>query len=63
MFELMDDVEAFDHLPKPDSWDDVPVTQKRRIAAQVLESVDVAKSTNGRWQPIAERVTITWRRR
>jgi site-specific DNA recombinase len=61
MFELMDDVEAFDYLPKPDSWDDVPVKQKRRIAAQVLDSVKVAKSTNGRWQPITERVQVTWR--
>jgi hypothetical protein len=63
MFELMDDVEAFDYLPKRDSWVAVPVKQKRRIAAQLLESVEVAKSTNGRWQPIAERVTVTWRRR
>jgi hypothetical protein len=41
----------------------VPVKQKRRIAAQVLDSVEVTKSTNGRWQPIAERITVTWRRR
>ena len=61
MFDLMNDVEAFDYLAKPDSWDDVPVKEKRRIAAQVLESVEVAKSTNGRWQPIAERVEVTWR--
>jgi DNA invertase Pin-like site-specific DNA recombinase len=61
MFDLMDDVEAFDYLPKPDSWDDVPVKQKRRIAAQVLTSVKVAKSTNGRWQPIPERVQVAWR--
>jgi DNA invertase Pin-like site-specific DNA recombinase len=61
MFELMNDVEAFDYLPKPDSWDDVPVKEKRRIAAQVLEYVGVAKSTNGRWQPIAERVQVAWR--
>ena len=62
MFELMADVEAFDYLPKPDAWDDIPVKQKRRIAAQVLESVEVTKSTNGRWQPVMERVTVTWRR-
>jgi DNA invertase Pin-like site-specific DNA recombinase len=61
MFDLMDDVEAFDYLPRPDSWTEVPIGQKRRIAAQVLESVEVAKSTNGRWQPIAERVEVVWR--
>jgi DNA invertase Pin-like site-specific DNA recombinase len=61
MFDLMDNVEAFDYLPRPDSWDEVPVQQKRRIAAQVLDSVTVAKSTNGRWQPIAERVEVVWR--
>lgn len=58
MFELMNDVEALDYLASPDSWDEVPVTEKRRLAAQVLESVKVAKSTNGRWQPIDERVTV-----
>ena len=61
MFELMNDVEAFDYFASPDSWSEVPVKEKRRLAAQVLESVNVAKSTNGRWQPIDERVTVAWR--
>jgi hypothetical protein len=41
--------------------DEVPGKQKRRIAAQVIQSVEVAKSTNGRWDPIESRVNVSWR--
>jgi hypothetical protein len=37
------------------------ITARREIARQVIESVTLRKATRGRWEPIVDRVEITWR--
>lgn len=37
------------------------IEHDRARARQVIESVTLAKSTRGRWQPIEERITIVWK--
>jgi hypothetical protein len=37
------------------------IAEQRELARRLIGSVTLRKSTRGRWDPIADRVTIEWR--
>jgi hypothetical protein len=41
--------------------DQSAMAQRREAARQLIENATLQKSRRGRWQPIAERVTVVWR--
>jgi hypothetical protein len=37
------------------------MAEQRELARRLIESVTLKKSSRGRWEPIADRVSILWR--
>jgi DNA invertase Pin-like site-specific DNA recombinase len=43
-----------------EKWDDLAQEQKRAHLTRYVGRVTVTKSNRGRWQPISERIAVTW---
>jgi hypothetical protein len=53
--------EALDAQDAMASTDADDMTEQRELARRLIESVTLKKSSRGRWEPIADRVSIRWR--